>query len=52
MTARRACQYCGEPESLSRPRAGFVVCFDCAEEGGRHDQAVAKEPEEEAEEGT
>ncbi len=35
------CQYCGEPESLTRQRAGFVVCFDCAEEGGRHDQAVA-----------
>lgn len=41
MTTRRKCQYCGEPESILRRRVGYVVCFDCAEEDGRHDQAVA-----------
>lgn len=40
---RRACQYCGEPESLVRVRVGAVVCFDCAEPGGRHDMAILGE---------
>lgn len=45
MSTRRRCQYCGAPESLSRPRVGFVVCFDCAEPGGVHDRAVTEEEE-------
>lgn len=47
MSTRRKCQYCGEPESILRRRVGFVVCFDCAEEGGVHDQAVADNRDEE-----